>query len=293
VSSDPAPTGASSPADPVADPVADEVARLRRQLERERAARAQAEDIAEAATRRLYRALERLEQEQADVRDLAISAAHDVLNPLTSLVGFADLLQRADLEPASRDMVEGRMKGTAQYAVALVRSLFDVLRVVGEDGPHEAVPVRQVLEDLKVDLLGRHPDVRLEWDEDVDVEVQMARPQLQRLLDNLIENAARYAGARPVVRVGVTSRGDGEVVLSVSDDGPGVPAADRERIFEIFARAGDAEPSAERHPVPAGRGVGLTVCRRIARAVGGDVWLDDRAGPLGGAAFMVRLPTGG
>jgi len=97
--------------------------------------------------------------------------------------------------------------------------------------------------------------------------------RLRRLAENLLDNADRHARARVTVRV---AREGGRVALSVEDDGPGVPAAMRERIFERFVRADDDER---------GSGLGLAICREIARAHGGDVVLEDRS------RFVARLPV--
>jgi signal transduction histidine kinase len=105
---------------------------------------------------------------------------------------------------------------------------------------------------------------------------------LRRMLANLIENALRYARAE--VRVSVTQDGDA-ALLSVTDDGPGIPAADQERAFARFARL-DAARS--RGAEEGGAGLGLAIVRATARAHGGDAWLED-APPVGLRA-VVRLP---
>jgi signal transduction histidine kinase len=84
------------------------------------------------------------------------------------------------------------------------------------------------------------------------------------------------------VEVGVGT-GDGQVVLTVTDDGPGVPAADRERVFERFTRLDDARSRAE-----GGSGLGLAIVRELVLAAGGDVRLEDAAP---GLRAVVRLPA--
>jgi signal transduction histidine kinase len=106
---------------------------------------------------------------------------------------------------------------------------------------------------------------------------------LREMLNNLIDNAIRYtqAGGEITVRV---ARAEGEVVLSVQDNGPGVPAAERERIFERFHRA-DA-------PQGEGCGLGLAIVREIAHLHGGEVFLAETpADAARGALFEVRLPA--
>lgn len=98
-----------------------------------------------------------------------------------------------------------------------------------------------------------------------------------RVLDNLLDNALRFAPAGSEVEV-VVSAQDGHLSVSVSDQGPGVPHRDRDRIFDLFV-------SAER---PGGAGLGLAFARRVARAHAGDLYVDDTER---GARFVLQLPA--
>ncbi len=107
------------------------------------------------------------------------------------------------------------------------------------------------------------------------------RTQLSRLLINLLANASRHAAGR--IRITVT-REDGQAVLRVHDDGPGIPPGERERIFERFARLDES-----RHKDPGGTGLGLSIAREIARMHGGSLAAEENS-ELGGAVFVLRLP---
>jgi signal transduction histidine kinase len=96
----------------------------------------------------------------------------------------------------------------------------------------------------------------------------------------LLDNAERHA--KSTITVGVATRGD-EVEIIVADDGPGVPLADRERIFERFARLDDA-----RTPLGTGTGLGLAIAREIVHAHGGTLTIEDNEV---GARFVVRFPA--
>lgn len=102
------------------------------------------------------------------------------------------------------------------------------------------------------------------------------RSRLERLLRNLVDNARRHAVSRVVVEVSAV---DGWAVLSVTDDGPGIPEADRERVFDRFVRLDDARARDD-----GGSGLGLAIVADIARAHGGTAAVE------GGSRFVVRLP---
>jgi signal transduction histidine kinase len=110
--------------------------------------------------------------------------------------------------------------------------------------------------------------------------VDGVRDDLHRLALNLIENALRHTPPGTRVRATLV-RQDADVVLTVADDGPGIPAALRERLFERFVRGrGDAG---------GGSGLGLSIVRAVAESHGGTVVAESP--PEGGARFVVRLPS--
>jgi signal transduction histidine kinase len=106
--------------------------------------------------------------------------------------------------------------------------------------------------------------------------------KLRRIVANLVENAAKYAPEGPI-DVDVT-RADGALHLTVADRGPGVPAEDRERVFERFVQLDQS--STRRN---GGTGLGLYLCRKLAGALGGSLTVEEAAG--GGACFRLTLPT--
>jgi two-component system sensor histidine kinase KdpD len=103
--------------------------------------------------------------------------------------------------------------------------------------------------------------------------------QLEQVVTNLLENAARYAPPGSMVRVGTRSAADGRVELAVADEGIGVPVHERQRIFEPFHRGEGSRSS----------GVGLAICKAVVEAHGGAVEVAQTAG--GGATFLVTLPA--
>jgi signal transduction histidine kinase len=105
---------------------------------------------------------------------------------------------------------------------------------------------------------------------------------MARVVRNLVDNAARHAAGRVHLASGTD---DGWAWFEVSDDGPGIPVADRARVFERFVRLDDARARED-----GGSGLGLAIVRELVRASGGSVRLDD-VGPLPGAHVRVELPA--
>ena len=128
----------------------------------------------------------------------------------------------------------------------------------------------------------RHPGVRFELAGNVEEgRVDGWEGGLRLIVDNLLDNAALHGrGEGGSVKVGL-ERDDGRLVVRVEDDGPGIPADERERLLEPFARGRDARPD--------GTGLGLAIVAQQAALHGGDLELGDAPG--GGLAVEVRLPA--
>ena len=106
-------------------------------------------------------------------------------------------------------------------------------------------------------------------------------PKVERIVENLLVNAARHTPPRAHIWIRVRPTADG-AILAVEDDGPGLPPEDRERVFGPFERGGSAAAHAP------GSGIGLTLVARFAELHGGRAWAEERDG--GGASFLVWLP---
>jgi signal transduction histidine kinase len=122
---------------------------------------------------------------------------------------------------------------------------------------------------------------------DVEVEGEAVfglgdRERLRQAMGNLIDNAIKYSPPSATVRVRTAATAD-EAIVSVHDDGPGVPAELRDRVFDRFYRVDSA-----RAPATGGSGIGLSIARELARAHGGRVWLE--AGSDGGSTFSLAIP---
>jgi two-component system, OmpR family, sensor kinase len=215
------------------------------------------------------------------------NASHELRSPITTLLGELSLALRRDRDAAAyrnciREALDSarRLKELAENLLALARAGAASLEAEAVSLPDVA---RAALE--QTTAAAANAGVTLEVSCSPGT-VRGRSGDLERLVRNLLENAIRHSPAGGRVRVEARCDDAGARVV-VSDEGPGVPAEARERIFEPFfrltARQGDQ----------AGAGLGLALGRSIARAHGGDLWVDDTKPDARGARFVVHLPVCG
>ena len=248
---------------PAAD---DEVAELARTLEDMLRALSAAREETEAALTRQ--------------REFVADASHELRTPLTSVLANLELLEEV-LEGEQREAAASALRSSHRMR-RLVADLLLLARAdAGRSTPHRAVDLAQIVTDAAAELEPVAGDHRISISATPGAEVEGARDELHRLVLNLMENAVRHTDPGTAVEASV-QRSDGEVVLAVEDDGPGIPPELRDKVFERFVRgAGDRSGST---------GLGLSIVRAVASSHGGTVSLEP---PLDGrgARFVVRLPA--
>ncbi len=210
------------------------------------------------------------------------TVSHDLRNPLIVIEGFASLLatQPDQLTEDERRDYARRIHDAARRMRRQLNDLLDVDRL----GRGVVEPNRRPTD---VCALAAEAVVSLDLTERVALDsadpplvVDVDPGQVERILENLLSNAARHTTAATRIWVQVGPADDG-ILLRVDDDGPGVPVDVRDRIWDAF-ETGPGESG--------GTGVGLALVRRFAELHGGRAWVEDRPG--GGASFRVHLPTG-
>jgi signal transduction histidine kinase len=214
-----------------------------------------------------------VERQQAFVAD----ASHELRTPLTRL--------RAELEvdlaqPAQADL-EATHRSALEETIALERLLDDLLVLARLDASSPEADGEVVELDVVVRRCAARADggrVPVDVSEVHRAQVRGRARQLARAVGNLIDNAVRHAASQ--VRCELTAR-DGTAVLAVVDDGPGIPPADAERVFERFTRLDESRSSST-----GGAGLGLAIAREIVLRHGGDI----RVEPASGARLVVHLP---
>ncbi|HEY3866468.1 MAG TPA: HAMP domain-containing sensor histidine kinase [Solirubrobacteraceae bacterium] len=219
-------------------------------------------------------------------RRFVADASHELRTPLTSVLVNLELLAESlhgDQGEAARSALRSSQRMRRLVADLLLLARTDVGRVV----PHEPCALDQIVVEAASELgavSGAH-EISLDVGQSGPVFVEGSRDELHRLTINLLENALRHTPAGTEIRVS-TRLANGEVLLVVEDEGPGVPEHLRETLFERFVRgAGDRGGSF---------GLGLAIVRAVAETHGGSVSIEptgERDGATYGARFTVRLPA--
>lgn len=219
--------------------------------------------------------------------DFLSMVTHDIKGPLTVILGYTELLSDPEERPSPAILADtlGRIRESGEQIHALVSNFVELARI--EAGAHRVELHPVDLAEVVGRLVANHaPRARRKGIELVLADAAVPhvpgdRPQLERVLLNLLGNAIKYSpkGGRIVVRLAAS---DAEVTVAVEDTGPGIAAADLGGIFERYRRAPATRVE--------GVGLGLFIARTIARAHGGDVGVASTPGA--GATFTLRLPRG-
>lgn len=226
-----------------------------------------------------------LQERMARDARFASDVSHELRSPLTTLATALDVLE------ARRDELPERARAALDLLGAEVHRFEGLVQDLLEISRFDAGVAELALEDVRVGELVLHameqspdPDVPVELEADVaELMVRVDKRRLERVLANLLENARLHAGG--ATRVSAERR-EGRVSLVVEDAGPGVPAGERERVFERFARSRAAGMRGRGE----GTGLGLALVAEHVRLHGGRAWVEDRPG--GGSRFVVELPAG-
>lgn len=236
----------------------------------------------ELALREQRRELERSNQ---DLEQFAYVASHDLQEPLRAVAGCGQILERryaSKLEPAAVQLIHHMVEGAARMQ-ALILDLLAFSRV-GARG-HELVPTdsRQALARAMQQLQGALDESRAELEIGELPRVRGDAEQLGQLFQNLVANAIKYRGPRPV-RIAIGARPSGNAhEFWVQDNGIGIEPQYFEKIFVLFQRL----HTREEYP---GTGIGLAICKKIVERHGGRIWVESQLGQ--GSTFHFTLPGG-
>ncbi|MES2228783.1 MAG: two-component system sensor histidine kinase KdpD [Pseudomonadota bacterium] len=228
-----------------------------------------------------------VQMESERLRNSLLSAiSHDLRTPLAALVGMAESLAMTQPPPAGaqRDIIEG-IGEAAQRMNSLVNNLLDMARL--QSGPvqlnRQWQPLEEVvgsaLKAMRGTLDPKRVSVRLPQDLPL---VHIDAVLIERVLCNLLENAAKYTPPGSPIEIGAAASSE-RVMVTVDDHGPGLPRGREEAIFQKFERG-------RKESATPGVGLGLAICAAIIEAHGGTIRGETR--PQGGARFTFELPRG-
>jgi signal transduction histidine kinase len=222
-------------------------------------------------------------------RDFVANVSHELRTPLTAVRGYVEALMDG---AADGDEARRFLDTIARHTQRMERLVRDLLRLARLDARQEPIErahcsVEQLFSDVESELVatlgGRRQSVVHEIAPDAAV-VSGDPAKLHDAIRNLLENATHYAPEGSRILMG-SARRNGAIVLTIADEGPGIPPADLNRVFERFYRVDKARP---RGSGDGGTGLGLAIVKHLVELHGGRVTAENRPG--GGAVFTVELP---
>lgn len=224
-------------------------------------------------------------QKASDARSTFFAnVTHDLKTPITAIKGAIDLIEKKQGEDIS-NYIEIIRRNTAKL-LKMVQNLIACTKM--ESGAlefrREEVDLTEVVESCVVMLqpLAWERRVRLRYEMgDEAVMVEADPVLLEQAISNVMANAIRYSPEGEEVTISLEPGGEGDIILTVEDRGPGIPSHQRERVFDKFYR-GPQAASGE------GMGLGLCIARSVVEAHGGSIWIEDA--PAGGTRMRMRLP---
>lgn len=240
------------------------------------------------AMEKLERTMVELERSNKELEQFAYVASHDLQEPLRSISGFLQLLEKryAGQLGEDADLFIARSLAATHRMKTLIEGLLAYSRVGMRGGSFEPVDCAKVLEQALVNLQVGIEESDAAITHDPMPAVVGDSSQLGQLFQNLFNNAIKFkSDRRPEIHVGATRDANpGHWLFSVRDNGIGIPAEHFERIFVIFQRL----HSRSEYP---GTGIGLSLCKKIVERHNGRIWVESQPGA--GSTFFFTLPAGG
>lgn len=210
---------------------------------------------------------DRLTRFVADRTRVLAALGHDLRSPLTAM--------RVHSEMVEEDETRESLVATVEEMQSMVEATLTFAKGLSGNEPMQDVDLQSFLEALRGDMV-----VPFVLSDGPEVTVRLRPNAIRRALRNVIENAVRYGGSATLGWISA----DGEIEISVTDRGPGIPTAELERVFDPFFRLEES-----RSLETGGHGLGLSIARSILRAQGGEISLANH--PDGGLIATIRLPV--
>ncbi len=226
-----------------------------------------------------------VEAADAELQLVVYSVSHDLRNPLVSILGYLDVLAHDHAGELTGDGEHylKRIWANAQHLQQQLQGLLELSRIGRADPPSQAVPLGEITRSVAEELRAVHPDGSVTVSGAFPV-IQVSELRARQLLTHVLTNAVQHGGQQAHVNVHAREAEDGSVLLTVTDDGKGVPEHLREKAFNVFERLDSAAS------IP-GTGMGLPICRRIVESLGGTIKLvTPPSGQPCGTTAQLALP---
>jgi len=213
------------------------------------------------------------------------TVSHDLRSPLTSVIGYTELISRAGSLNDNQQEFLKRIQESVEHITTLINDLLDLGGIeAGLDTRREWVQLDVILlyslDMLQGQIKSKH--IKVQSDIAESLPALRANPvRLRQVLDNVVGNAIKYSNKNGEVKVSIKSEGD-QVILQVSDNGPGIPAQDQAHIFDKFYRGKNMDKQQ-------GSGLGLAIVKSIVDAHQGRIWVESTVGQ--GSSFFIVLPV--
>jgi PAS domain S-box-containing protein len=214
------------------------------------------------------------------------TVSHDLRSPLTSVIGYTELVERAGtLNELQKDFLS-RIQDSVQQITALINDLLDIGSIeAGFDTRREFVQLEGILR-YTLDILQgqvKAKQLLVKIDLGPSLPALRANPiRLRQVMDNVVGNAIKYSPPQGQIEISIRAEAD-QVILKVTDNGPGIPATDQPRIFDKFYRGSNIETDVE------GSGLGLAIVKTIVENHQGRIWVESVEGK--GSSFFIVLPV--
>ncbi len=218
--------------------------------------------------------------------DLVNAVSHDLRSPLTAILGYAELIERAAPLTAQQQEFMQRLRSGVQHTAALIDHLLDLRRLeAGLDTYRELVHLdRLVLSSVSLlESIIREKGLRVHQEIEPDLPPLHANPfRIQQVVDNLIDNAVKYTPPQGEISIRLRAREE-QLILQITNSGTPIPAEEQAHIFDKYYRARNTDKSV------AGRGLGLAIVKSIVEGYHGRVWVESAPGSA--TSFIVLLPA--
>lgn len=242
-----------------------------------------------ATQRQMAKTNVQLEQLNQQKNQFLGMAAHDLRTPLGIIETYSEFLLQdlRGLTPDQLDFLE-TIKASSEFMLRMVNDLLDISKI--EAGDLALDVTRTDLDELVERVVtmnrvfARRKDIAIEVTTGHNLqEVAVDAGKIEQVLNNLLSNAIKFSRRGTCVRVGLERHGEEAILLTVADEGQGIPAAEMDKLFQPFTKTSTRTTEGE-----SSTGLGLAICRRIVEGHGGQIEADSEVGR--GTTFSIRLP---